>query len=61
MGSVCQTLASVRGASLLRPAFTLLLISPSSPMGSAETGTTGKRLHLQIKTSLKNVYLFIYF
>lgn len=42
VGSVCPTLASVHGASPLRPAFTLLLISQSSPMGSAETGMTGK-------------------
>lgn len=42
MGSVCPTLASVHGASQLRPAFTLLLISPSSHTESAETGMTGK-------------------
>lgn len=46
--SVCQTLASVPGVSLLRPAFTLLLISQSSPMGNAETGMTGKMLQLKI-------------
>lgn len=49
--SVCQTLASVHGVSLLRPVFTLLLISPSSPTGSAETGMTGKILHLQMNAS----------
>lgn len=58
MGSACQTLASVHGVSLLRLAFTLLLISPSSPTGSAEIGMIGKMLHLPITTCFQ--YIFKY-